>query len=91
MFADDTNIFIQGKDISQIQNDMNEEMIKISAWLKINKLSLNIDKTHFMLFKGKKIRKGIKIKIDDKVINQVSETKFLGICIDENLSWKSHI
>ena len=33
MFADDTNIFIQGKDISQIQNDMNEEMIEISAWL----------------------------------------------------------
>ena len=92
MFADDTNIFIQGKDISQIQNDMNEEMIKISAWLKINKLSLNIDKTHFMLFKGKrKIRKGIEIKIDNRMINQVSETKFLGIYIDENLSWKSHI
>ena len=92
MFADDTNIFIQGKDISQIQNDMNEEMIKISAWLKINKLSLNIDKTPFMLFKGKrKIRKGIEIKIDDRIINQVSETKFLGIYIDENLSWKSHI
>ena len=75
MFADDINIFIQGKDISQMQNDMNEEMIKISAWLKINKLSLNIDKTHFMLFKGKRIiRKGIEIKIDDKIINQVSET-----------------
>ena len=92
MFADDTNIFIQGKNISQIQNDMNEEMIKISAWFKVNKLSLNIDKTHFMLFKGKrKIRKGIEIIIDDKMINQVSETKFLGIYIDENLSWKSHI
>ena len=71
---------------------MNEEMIKISAWLKIDKLSLNIDKTHFMLFKGKrKIRKGIEIKIDNRMINQVSETKFLGIYIDENLSWKSHI
>ena len=45
-----------------------------------------------MLFKGeRKIRKGIEIKIDDKMINQVSETKFLGIYIDENLSWKSHI
>ena len=92
MFANDTNIFIQGKDISQIQNDMNEEMIKISAWLKINKLSLITGKTHFMLFKGKrKIRKGIEIKIDNRMINQVSETKFLGIYIDENLSWKSHI
>ena len=63
MFAHDTNVFIQGKDISQIQNDMNEEMIDISAWLKIYKLSLNIDKTHFMFVKGKtKIHKGIEIK-----------------------------
>ena len=40
---------------------------------------------------GRKIHKGIEIKIDDKMISQVSETKFLGIYIDENLSWKSYI
>ena len=44
-----------------------------------------------MLFKGKNIRKGIEIKIADKMISQVSETKFLGIDIDENLSWKNPI
>ena len=44
MFADDANIFIQGKDISQIQYDMNEEMMKISSWLKVHKLSLIGDK-----------------------------------------------
>ena len=54
---------------------MNEEMIQLSAWLKVDKLSLNIDKTHFMLFKRKrKIRKEIEIKIDDEMINQVSLT-----------------
>ena len=63
--------------------------------LKVNKVSLNIDKTHFILFKAKrkkrKIRKRVEIKIDGKTISHVSVTKFLGKYIDENLSWKSHI
>ena len=52
MFADDTKIFIQGKDMAQIQNGMNDKMIKISACVSVNKLSLNFDKTHCMLLKG---------------------------------------
>ena len=91
MFADDTNIFIQGKDMSQIQYDMNEEMMKISSWLKVHKLSLIGDKLILCYSKEKNIRKGIEIKIADKMISQVSETKFLGIDIDENLSWKNPI
>ena len=92
MFADDSNIFIEGNNILTMQNELNMEMIKISSWLKANKLSLNIYKTHFMLFKGKrKIKDEINIKIDHTQIKQTQCTKFLGVQIDDKITWKNHI
>ena len=71
MFADGSNIFIEGNYILKMQNELNTEMIKISSWRKANKLSLNINKTHYMLFKGKKaIKDEISIKIDQTKIKQ---------------------
>ena len=54
MFADDSNIFIEGNYILKMQNELNTETIENSSWLKANKLSLNIDKTYNMVFKGKR-------------------------------------
>ena len=42
LFADDSNLFSSGKDLSVLQNQTNEELQNISKWLKVNKLSLNI-------------------------------------------------
>ena len=92
MFADDSNIFIERNNILTMQNELNMEMIKISSWLKANKLSLNINKTHFMLFKGKnKIKDEIIIKIDHTQIKQTQCTKFLDVQIDDKITWKNHI
>ena len=92
MFADDSNLFLQGKDLKVMQQTLNDELDKVSTWLKINKLSLNIDKTHFMLFCGRRsVTEDISIKIDGISIQRVSSTKFLGVTIDELLSWKEHI
>ena len=92
MFADDSNIFIEGNDILKMQNELNREMTKISSWLKANKLALNINKTHYMLFKGKRaIKDKISIKIDQAQIKQTQCTKFLGVQIDDKIIWKNHI
>ena len=48
--ADDSNLFINGKDASKIELELNEELSNIASWLKINKLSLNVNKTKFMIF-----------------------------------------
>ena len=56
MFADDTNLFKSGKDLNKMQDELYSELAKISFWLKVNKLSLNIGKTHFMVFINKKKR-----------------------------------
>lgn len=62
---------------------MNEELVKISTWLQLNKLSLNLTKTNFMLFKSsrKKVTKTLDIKIKDH-ITQVKSTKFLGTIVE---------
>ena len=72
---------------------MNQELSNVLTWLSANKLSLNVKKTHFMVFKTKK-KKALNnksITIDGKEIEKVKFTKFLGLVIDEELTWKYHI
>ena len=53
LFADDTNLFKSGTDINAMERDINDELRNISVWLKVNKLSLNVDKTYYMILSKK--------------------------------------
>ena len=50
LFADDTNIYFKSNDITHLQKIMNRELRKVKKWLDANLLSLNIDKTNFVIF-----------------------------------------
>ena len=80
IFADDFNIIFSHNDPVQLEKLIyNNELKKISNWFKENKLSLNIDKTNFMIFKNKHNNKAdlhFRIEIDDKHIEKVKVTKF---------------
>ena len=93
LFADDTNIFLNGKNTDELVQCMNCELNKVVIWLAANKLSLNIKKTHFMIFRSKRccIDNQQDIRICDQKIEFVEHTKFLGIYIDSKLSWSQHI
>ena len=92
LFADDTNVFIAGRDIEALCNRINEDLAKIQEWLCANKLSLNVKKTHYMIFTSiNKIVPDIGIRINNVCIERVHVTKFLGILIDSQLKWKQHI
>ena len=93
LFADDTNLFLSHRDAYTLYNTMNQELKNITTWLSTNKLSLNVNKTHFMIFKTKNrtFSQRMSITIDGQQIEQVKYTKFLGLFIDEELSWKYHI
>ena len=58
-----------------------------------NKLSINFKKSNFMVFRPRQRRQtlDISIQIDNNVIERVKETVFLGVILDEHLSWKPHI
>ena len=90
LFADDTNLFCSSDNLQQLCTDVSLELCKLDKWFAVNKLSLNVSKTNYMLF-GKNKNKNCIIKIKDKEIERVYVTKFLGVQIDDNFNWKNHI
>ena len=96
LYADDTSLtttikVIMKKD-KDLQMSVNTELNKIKVWLDLNKLSLNIKKTKYMVFHtiNKRIPK-FDIQIEGVNIEKVSEFNFLGITIDDQLKWNKHI
>ena len=74
-------------------DQVNTEMVKVVAWLNANKLTLNMKKTHFIVFKAAKkhIASSKSVLINNHPITQVNTTIFLGIIIHSSLSWRDHI
>ena len=91
LYADDTNIFLSHPDLNSLYRTMNTELTHITDWFRANKLSLNVSKTNYMLFSSKTPNHHNNISIDNNKISQVHTTKFLGITIDDNLTWNHHI
>ena len=92
LFAEDANLFSSGSNAIILQDWVINDLAIIAEWLKVNKLSLNIKKTHFMCFSAKnKSRPGISLQIDGEAIPEVNKSKFLGVIIDNKLSWKDNI
>ena len=93
LFADDTNVFLKGKNADILIDTMNSELQELVNWLCSNKLSLNVAKTHYMFFKLSKkcILSNTRLLINNAIVSEVQSTKFLGIIIDSNLKWTENI
>ena len=94
MFADDTSAFIKEKNIHKLFKKGNNEISRIDQWLIANKLSINTSKTKCMLFRSKHSNTqhtNLNLFIRNNKIEQVSSLKFLGVYIDEYLSWCPHM
>ena len=93
LFADDSNLFIHGKNLEEMTTKINQELPILVDWLRANRLSLNIGKTHYMIFSPRPRSKPLdqNIMIDGIPIDRVHECKFLGIIIDDKITWKPHI
>ena len=91
LFADDSYLSLNNHCPSQLQADMNTELLKIDRWLKMNKLSLNIEKTFFILFTNRRINFDFAIKIGTTPLKRKSEVTYLGVQLDEKMSWNPHI
>ena len=85
--------FFSHKDFNLLPGILNSEMLKLTQWCRANKLSINFKKSNFMVFRPPQRRKtlDISIQIDNNAIEHVKETVFLGVILDEHLSWKPHI
>ena len=92
-FADDTSIIYASKITKTIETNLNYDLKCVSEWLRLNRLSLNVSKTKLLFFrsKNKLIPHNISIKIQGKRITPSSHVKYLGIFVDEHLSWNYHV
>ncbi len=93
LFADDTFLSMQGSDLKALERNANIEMKKIHRWFSANKLTLNITKSKFMIIKRKNSKSfdNFVLKYNGKRMDRCSSYKYLGIHLDEKLSWKNHI
>ena len=90
VFADDTNLFYSGDNISQVCETISTELGKLHSWFQVNKLSLNIAKTNFMIL-GNKQCEDNHVVIIGMNIKRVYVSKCLAVHIDSHLNWCEHI
>jgi hypothetical protein len=94
LFADDTNIFFSHNNLPLLMNIINSEMNKLSEWFRANKLSINAKKSNYMIFRPRQKRQilDLPLELNGHKIDQVKEVnKFLGVILDECMTWKHHI
>ena len=90
MYADDTTLYCNLGDLSE--DIINTELTKVSEWLAANKLSLNVKKTKCMVFHTPQRKVTYpEIKINNILIERVSDFNFLCITFNSNLKWHTHI
>ena len=94
LYADDTSLYNNIQIPCTSPLDINNELSYVHDWLAVNKLSLNVKKTKYMVFHA--LNKNVDglvspVHIDNIPIERVCDFNFLGLNLNENLSWKSHI
>ena len=99
LFADDTNLLYADRSLKNLEITVNKELAKVSDWLIANKLTLNIKKSNFVIFRPrqKKLTLQLTIRLFDNNLQRLvtldckNYVKYLGVLIDDHLSWKYHI
>jgi hypothetical protein len=91
LFADDTTVYASASSLPALFNTVNSDLKSLVNWFCANKLSLNIDKTNYVLFSRKSINTRLNITIGNTNIERKKHVTFLGMTVDEKLEWKEHI
>ena len=91
-YADDTNLLIISESLKKLNQKTNHDLSSLVKWLRANKISLNTNKTELIIFKSKRFRinKHLNFRISGQKIIPVNSNKYLGIKLDENLTFSPH-
>jgi hypothetical protein len=90
LFADDTSLLVTSSTHEDLCANTNTPFCSINDWFKVNKLFINFNKTHYIHFtaRNNNMQNKINFVYDNKQITSIYNIKFLGIHIDDKMSWK---
>ena len=95
LFADDTTLIASNSDFTVLIDSINENLDHVHNWLLCNKLSLNVLKTKYLIFRNtqntSEIYDKTSLLIDANNIEQCSSITYLGVKLDQHLTWDPHI
>ena len=94
LYADDTCVVLGGKSLETLITLMNQELHLLYIWLQSNKLTLNCQKIYYMIFHRARLKlqsTTIDLQMGDCNLNKANKLKYLGVIIDDTISWVHHI
>ena len=94
LFADDTALYCSAKSSSDLQQMLNEDLASVAKWLNDHKLTLNVAKSKFMIIGSSQRLKSVgkfSLQICDEFLDKTDCYKYLGVIINETLSWGDHV
>ena len=91
-FADDTSILLPDSNLTNFNKNIHIVFATLNKWFRANQLYLNFNKTNYVHFTTKRnMSVNLKIGFNNNLITNSSYTKFLGVTMDNTLSWNNHI
>lgn len=91
LFADDTTFVISHPNLTSLNTIVNVEFAKIATWLTVNKLTPNINRSFYIMFGSRTSEVQLNIILNNTLITKHNEGKFLGLHLDSNMTYNSHI
>ena len=93
IYADDVVIYVSGTTIGEINDKLQNTINNVHDWYSQNKLKINTDKTKSMLIKNNHVipTQNLNIRLGNQCLENVQHIRYLGLEIDENLTWEHHI
>ena len=95
-YADDTSLCAAGKTVADVNDSLSQDLLSIEKWCKSNKFVLNANKCSAMLICTSQKRRNLNVNdfsigLYGSNIPVVSCIKVLGLYIDNDFTWKSHV
>ena len=94
LYADDTCVLMNGKQLEDLVTRMRNELNLLYTWLQVNKLSLNGQKTYYIIFHRARIKltsHTYDLYMGDSILTTTDKLKYLGVIIDDKITWIPHI
>ena len=91
LFADDTAVLYSTPNISDLQSIISMSFPRITEWLHANRLSLSVSKTYYQVYSNQSTSSNLVISFNQTYVKRAQTIKYLGVLVDEDLKFKSHI